>query len=47
MPVGVKVTLRGDRMYEFLDRLITQHFQESEILKEYLQRDLTAEVIIL
>jgi len=23
MPVGVKVTLRGDRMYEFLDRLIT------------------------
>ena len=23
MPVGVMVTLRGDRMYEFLDRLIT------------------------
>jgi large subunit ribosomal protein L5 len=23
MPVGAKVTLRGDRMYEFLDRLIT------------------------
>ncbi|MGH2498696.1 MAG: 50S ribosomal protein L5 [Candidatus Limnocylindria bacterium] len=23
MPVGVKVTLRGDRMYEFLDRLIS------------------------
>jgi large subunit ribosomal protein L5 len=23
MPVGCKVTLRGDRMYEFLDRLIT------------------------
>ena len=22
-PVGVKVTLRGDRMYEFIDRLIT------------------------
>jgi large subunit ribosomal protein L5 len=22
-PIGVKVTLRGDRMYEFLDRLIT------------------------
>lgn len=22
MPIGVKVTLRGDRMYEFLDRLI-------------------------
>jgi large subunit ribosomal protein L5 len=23
MPVGCKVTLRGDRMYEFLDRLLT------------------------
>jgi large subunit ribosomal protein L5 len=23
MPVGVRVTLRGDRMYEFLDRLIS------------------------
>jgi large subunit ribosomal protein L5 len=23
MPVGLKVTLRGDRMYEFIDRLIT------------------------
>lgn len=23
MPIGVRVTLRGDRMYEFMDRLIT------------------------
>ena len=23
MPIGVKVTLRGDRMYEFLDRLVS------------------------
>ena len=23
MPIGVKVTLRGDRMYEFFDRLVT------------------------
>ena len=23
MPIGVKVTLRGERMYEFLDRLLT------------------------
>lgn len=23
MPIGTKVTLRGERMYEFLDRLIT------------------------
>ena len=26
MPIGCKVTLRGDRMYEFLDRLITLAF---------------------
>ena len=23
MPIGVRVTVRGDRMWEFLDRLIT------------------------
>ena len=23
MPIGVKVTLRGDRMYEFIDRLFS------------------------
>ena len=23
MPIGAKVTLRGERMYEFLDRLVT------------------------
>lgn len=23
MPIGAKVTLRGDRMYEFLDKLVT------------------------
>jgi large subunit ribosomal protein L5 len=23
MPVGVRVTLRGERMYEFLDRLVS------------------------
>jgi large subunit ribosomal protein L5 len=23
MPIGVKVTLRGNRMYEFLDRLVS------------------------
>ncbi len=26
MPIGAKVTLRGERMYEFLDRLITISF---------------------
>ena len=25
MPVGVMVTLRGNKMYEFLDRLLLQH----------------------
>ena len=24
-PIGCKVTLRGDRMYEFLDRLVEHH----------------------
>ncbi len=23
MPIGARVTLRGDKMYEFLDRLIS------------------------
>jgi large subunit ribosomal protein L5 len=23
MPIGIKATLRGDRMYDFLDRLVT------------------------
>ena len=23
MPIGAKVTLRGERMYEFLDKLVT------------------------
>ena len=27
MPIGAKVTLRGERMYEFLDRLITSALQ--------------------
>jgi large subunit ribosomal protein L5 len=26
MPIGAKVTLRGERMYEFLDRLITHRY---------------------
>ena len=28
MPIGVKVTLRGEKMYEFLDRLVTLKFTE-------------------
>ena len=33
MPIGTKVTLRGDRMYDFLDRLLLLHCQEQEILE--------------
>ena len=29
MPIGVRVTLRRDRMYEFLDRLISRAFIDS------------------
>ena len=32
-PIGAKVTLRGERMYEFLDRLIKLLFQELETSK--------------
>ena len=35
-PIGAKVTLRGDRMYEFLDRLITialPRVRDSRVLK--------------
>ena len=31
MPVGCKVTLRRERMYEFLDRLVNVAFQEFAI----------------
>jgi len=27
MPIGARVTLRGDRMYEILDRLVTAALQ--------------------
>jgi large subunit ribosomal protein L5 len=32
MPIGAKVTLRGERMYEFLDRLITSALPRVVIL---------------
>jgi large subunit ribosomal protein L5 len=32
MPIGAKVTLRGERMYEFLDRLVTSALPRVEIL---------------
>ena len=33
MPIGTKVTLRKDKMYEFLDRLISVALPEQEILE--------------
>lgn len=47
MPVGVMVTLRGDRMYEFLDRFVTSTLPRVRDFKESLIKDLTAGVIIL
>ena len=47
MPVGVMVTLRGDKMYEFLDRLILLLYQGLEILKAFQKKDLMVEEIIL
>jgi len=35
-PVGCKVTLRRDRMYEFLDRLVTVAIPELETLEGFL-----------
>jgi large subunit ribosomal protein L5 len=34
MPLGVKVTLRRDQMYEFLDRLITMGLKEHIVFPE-------------
>ena len=34
MPIGAKVTLRGARMYEFLDRLVTTALPELETFRE-------------
>ena len=48
MPVGVKVTLRGERMYEFLDRFVTTalpRVRDFNGVKNTL--DLTAEVTII
>ena len=34
MPIGVRVTLRKDRMYEFLERLLFLRFRVFAISKE-------------
>jgi large subunit ribosomal protein L5 len=45
MPIGVVVTLRGDRMYEFLDRLMSVALRASETFAEYHQKHSMVEEI--
>ena len=45
---GLKVTLRKNKMYEFLDRLVNIAYLELKILEDYLQKDLiNLEIILL
>ena len=46
MPIGAKVTLRGVRMYEFLDRLITV-LPELEILEDPGKSLMAEEILVL
>src|SRR5699024_12834741 len=39
MPIGAKVTLRGDRMYDFLDKLISDSLPRVEASEVYLKKD--------
>ena len=41
MPIGAKVTLRSDRMYEFLDRLLRWLSREFEIFEGFPPRHST------
>ena len=41
MPIGCSVTLRGQKMYEFLDRLINITIPRIRDFVEFLQKDLT------
>jgi|GEM_PF-6781616 len=47
MVVGVKVTLRGVRMWDFLERLIKVLCLVSEIFEEFRPKHLTEEAVIL
>ena len=46
MPIGVRVTLRGEKMYEFLDRLFQLLFHVSVTSAESTIKVLTEVVII-
>ena len=47
MPIGCKVTLRGDRMYEFLQRLIGIAIPRERDFRGLETKSSTEEVIIL
>ena len=44
MPIGCKVTLRGEKMYEFLDRLVILHSHVYVTSEESIQTDSMVEV---
>ena len=44
MPLGAKVTLRGDRMYEFIDLLITVEIPRIMYFRGSLESHLTVMV---
>ena len=46
MPIGCKVTLRGERMYEFADRLINLALPRS-MTSEELTRTLSMEEVTM
>jgi len=46
MPIGLKVTLRGERMWAFFDKLVTRSFPVCMSSRESPQMPLTAAVII-
>ena len=47
MPIGCKATLRGDRMFEFLQRLLALLYLEKEILEDLILVHLMDKVTIL
>ena len=47
MPIGVRVTLRRDRMYEFLDRLITVTLPRVRDFQDVYKRQIKDEYSII
>lgn len=46
MPIGAKVTLRGERMYDFLDKLIAVSLPRVRDFRGVSKQHLTVEVTI-